>query len=62
MVLGPPPRRDPMGRKRKAAAPQPQIVAAPTIYEATLGAAGGVVRVMPAIGQVQAQGLEKERA
>jgi hypothetical protein len=48
------------GRKRKpAAAPQPKAVVALTIYQATLGPAGAVVRVQPAIVQAQAEALRR---
>jgi hypothetical protein len=47
------------GRKRKPAAQQPKAAATPTIYEATLGGAGAVVRVQPAITQVEAEALRR---
>jgi hypothetical protein len=52
-----------MGGRRKrqpprAGARQPTAVA-PTIHEATLGAAGAVVRVQPPITQAQAEALRR---
>lgn len=48
------------GRKPKATeAAAPPAVAAPLIYEATLGAAGAVVRVQPPITQAAAEALRR---